>query len=92
MNAPDFEAFKAAALAEGFDDVLVREWAPQQVVDLHTHPFAVSAQVVRGELWLTVADTVRHLQAGDAFTLEKSVPHTERYGAQGATFWVARAH
>ena len=78
MNAPDFEAFKAAALADGFDDVLVREWAP--------------AQVVRGEVWLTVADTTRHLQAGDAFTLEKSVPHTERYGAQGATFWVARAN
>lgn len=92
MNAPDFESFKVASLADGFDDVLVREWAPQQVVDLHTHPFAVSAQVVRGEVLLTVADTTRHLQAGDAFTLEKLVPHTERYGAQGATFWVARAN
>lgn len=91
MNAPDFETFKASALAEGFDEVLVREWAPQQAVDLHAHPFAVSAQVVRGEFWLTVADKIRHLQAGDAFTLEKSVAHTERYGAQGATFWVARA-
>jgi len=92
MNNHDFEAFKASALAEGFNEVLVREWAPQQVVDLHAHPFAVSAKVVRGELWLTVADKIRHLQAGDTFTLEKSVPHIERYGAQGATFWVARAN
>jgi quercetin dioxygenase-like cupin family protein len=92
MSPPDIDAFKAAALADGFDEVLVREWEPNQVVDLHSHPFAVSARVVRGELWLTVAEATRHLQAGDTFSLEKSVPHTERYGAQGATFWVARAH
>jgi quercetin dioxygenase-like cupin family protein len=50
MSNHDFETFKASALAEGFNEVLVREWAPQQVVDLHTHPFAVSGQVARGEL------------------------------------------
>ena len=28
--------------------------------------------------------------AGDTFTLERDVPHSERYGAQGAAYWVAR--
>lgn len=92
MSDHEFEAFKASALAKGFSEVLVREWAPQQVVDLHTHPFDVMAQVVRGELWLTVGDKIRHLKVGDTFSLEKSVPHVERYGVQGASFWVARAN
>jgi quercetin dioxygenase-like cupin family protein len=85
-----YEAFEAAARAEGFDEVLVREWQPGQVLDTHRHPFAVKALVVRGEVWLTEAEQVRHLKAGDGFELAREVPHAERYGDQGATFWVAR--
>jgi hypothetical protein len=87
---PDFRAFEQAALARGFDEVLERSWAPGQVVDLHTHDFGVHALVVAGELWLTVAGQTRHLQAGDRFDLDRGVPHVERYGAHGATYWVAR--
>lgn len=32
----------------------------------------------------------RHLHAGDTFMLARDVPHTERYGPDGATYWVAR--
>jgi hypothetical protein len=39
-----------------------------------------------------VGETARHLRAGDTFALDAEVPHAERYGAQGATFWVARRH
>ena len=86
----DFETFKSAALAEGFDEVLERVWAPDTALDTHTHPFAVKALVVQGEMWLTVAGHTRHLLPGDTFTLERDVPHSERYGAQGAAYWVAR--
>jgi len=89
-EAMAYEAFEAAARAEGFDEVLVREWAPGQVVDTHRHPFAVKALVVRGEFSLTEGDRVRHLRAGDRFELARDVPHAERYGDQGATYWVAR--
>jgi quercetin dioxygenase-like cupin family protein len=41
-------------------------------------------------MWLTVGDQTQHLKAGDRFTLDRDVPHAERYGAQGATYWVAR--
>lgn len=91
MNAqPSFAEFESAALAQGFDTVLEREWAPGTQVDTHRHPFAVQALVTRGELWLTCDGQTRHLRAGDRFSLDPEVAHAERYGAEGATFWVAR--
>jgi hypothetical protein len=85
-----FEAFEANARAEGFDEVLERRWAARTVLEPHAHPFALRARVVQGEMWLTVGDDVRHLLPGDTFTLDREVPHAERYGEEGATYWVAR--
>ena len=87
---PHFEAFKTQALAAGFAEVLERVWAPDTVVGPHTHPFQAQALVVAGELWLTVEGKTRHLQAGDRFDLAAGTLHEERYGPQGATYWVAR--
>ena len=87
-----FDAFEAHARAQGFDAVLVREWAPGTDTGLHKHPFAVQVQVARGEFALEVGGTRRQLRAGDTFALDAEVPHAEHYGAQGATFWVARRH
>ena len=92
MNNLTFDRFTAAARAEGFDEVLVRDWQPSLVLDTHRHPFAVKALVTRGEVWLTEGESVRHLHVGDGFELARDVPHAERYGDQGATFWVARRH
>ena len=90
MSELSFAEFESAAHARGFTAVLARQWPAGTVLDTHTHPFAVEARVVQGEMWLTVGDETRHLQAGDSFTLEREVPHTERYGDEGATYWVAR--
>ena len=90
MNMPTFETFQSNALSEGFDEVIERSWPPLTVLDTHTHAFGVKALVTQGEMWLTVGDKTHHLQAGDRFTLDRDVPHAERYGAQGATYWVAR--
>jgi len=87
-----YDEFESTARAEGFDAVLVREWAPDQVLETHRHPFAVKALVARGEFWLTEGEYIRHLHAGEGFELGRDVPHAERYGPQGATFWVARRH
>ena len=89
---PTLESFTAQAMDEGFDEIVVREWAPGLVIDTHAHAFAVSARVVRGEFWLTVDGNTRHITAGEGFRLARDVPHVERYGAQGATVWVARAN
>jgi mannose-6-phosphate isomerase-like protein (cupin superfamily) len=87
---PSFEQFAAAARERGFDEVLERHWNAGTVLDEHTHAFAVDAFVVQGEMWLTVAGRTQHLTPGDPFALEANVPHAERYGAEGATYWVAR--
>lgn len=70
--------------------MLERDWPAATVLDWHTHPFAVKALVVRGEMWLTVGADTRHLKAGDDFVLDRDVRHAERYGNAGATYWVAR--
>ena len=92
MNDITLEQFTAQSMDEGFDEIIIREWAPQLHLDTHTHPFHVSAYVARGEYWLTTADGVRHLKAGDSFRLARNVPHAELYGPEGATVWVARAN
>lgn len=90
MNPVTFAEFEAEALAQGFDAVLERRWEPGTVLETHTHPFDAKALVVRGEMWLTVGNDTRHLKAGDTFALDRDVPHAERYGGDGATYWVAR--
>lgn len=92
MSTPTFESFTDQSLEEGFDEIIVREWAPQLELATHTHPFDVSAYVARGEYWLTVGDQVKRFKAGDFFRLASDVPHAELYGAEGATVWVARAN
>jgi quercetin dioxygenase-like cupin family protein len=90
MTEVTFEDFSARERAKGFDEVVERKWAPNVVLDSHTHPFSVEALVVQGEMWLTVGNDVRHLQPGDTFSLDREMPHSERYGPEGATYWAAR--
>ena len=90
MKQSTFEAFAAEARACGFDEVVERKWPPGTVVESHTHSFTAQALVVQGEMWLKVGDEERHLQPGDEFTLPSGTPHEERYGPEGATYWVAR--
>ncbi len=85
-----FQQFEADALARGCDEVLERKWMPNQIVGEHRHPFAADALVVQGEMWLIENDGTRHLLPGDTFQLEPDVPHAERYGPEGATYWVGR--
>lgn len=90
MTSMTFEEFKATQMTAGFDEVIERTWQPNTVLDTHTHPFAVEALVLQGEMWLTVNGKTQHLLSQDRFTLARDVPHEERYGPQGATYWVAR--
>jgi gentisate 1,2-dioxygenase len=86
-----FTEFEAAERARGCTEVLARSWEPNTVIAEHTHPFTARALVVQGEMWLTVDGATQHLAAGDRFEVPKGTPHAERYGPQGATYWVARS-
>ncbi len=90
MPTLNFDMFRIQALTEGFDEVLERQWAPLTMLDMHSHPFSVRALVTRGEMWLTVGDLTRQLRPGDTFELGRDQPHAERYGTEGAVYWVAR--
>ncbi len=85
-----FAQFESEALARGASEVLERKWESGRLVPPHSHPFDSDALVVQGEMWLTVGDQTRHLLAGDTFAIARGVEHSERYGEQGATFWVGR--
>ena len=85
-----FTDFEAGVKAKGFGEVLKRKWAPDTVVQTHSHPFDANAVVVQGEMWLTVGSETQHLLAGDTFELARGTPHAERYGKEGATYWVGR--
>lgn len=86
----NFEAFKKQSLAAGFDEVLERHWDANVLLDTHTHPFDVQAVVTQGDMWLTHDGQTQHLKTGSTFALARDVPHAEKYGEQGATYWVAR--
>jgi CheY-like chemotaxis protein len=92
MPQARFAAFKDAALAEGFDEVLERRWDADEVLEPHRHPFAVRGLMVQGELWLTRGEVTQRLRPGDRFEIERNELHAERYGSEGAIFWVARRH
>lgn len=89
-NDRSFDTFKANALAAGFDEALVRKWPPGKTLETHAHPFDSDALVTQGEMWLTIDGNTRHLVPGDTFTLTRGQSHSERYGLEGATYWVAR--
>ncbi len=90
MRLLTFAEFEGLALSHGADEVLVRHWEPDHVVEEHAHPFEAQALVVAGQMWLTSAGQTRHLVAGDEFHLHAGTLHAERYGPEGATYWVAR--
>ena len=91
MPAPQpFSEFEAAERARGCTEVLARSYEPDTVIPEHTHEFTARALVVQGEMWLTQHGATQHLQPGDRFEVIRDTPHAERYGPQGATYWVAR--
>jgi quercetin dioxygenase-like cupin family protein len=92
MEPTSFEVFERDARADGFDEVTQRTWQPDTVLPEHTHPFDVYAAIIQGELWLSCGGNTRHIAPGETFSLPKDTPHSERYGSQGANYWVARRH
>ncbi|HEU0203741.1 MAG TPA: AraC family ligand binding domain-containing protein [Burkholderiaceae bacterium] len=86
----DATAFTRELAELGFDEVLTRQWRPNQFVDTHSHPFEVRALVLEGELTLGCGGQSVTYGSGEIFTLNAHEPHTEQYGPQGATYLVGR--
>ncbi|CAJ0771294.1 cupin domain-containing protein [Ralstonia chuxiongensis] len=85
----DRDAFVSALRAEGFTEfVLVTREAGE--LDTHTHPFEAKALILEGEIHIRTDGAERVYRPGDTFHLAANAPHTERYGAQGVQYLVAR--
>jgi len=85
------EQFRSVMLAAGYDEVTERSWDANTKLDEHTHPFDANAIVVSGSFWLSVnGGETKQLSAGDTFHVVANTPHSEEYGPEGATYWVAR--
>ena len=85
-----FEQFKLAKTAEGFDEVLTREWEANHETPVHEHPFEAFGYIVKGEFWPTLDGKTTHLQQGDTFKVARHMPHQEKYGPHGTSLWIAR--
>ncbi|MEI7530385.1 MAG: cupin domain-containing protein [Betaproteobacteria bacterium] len=90
MSFNNLEEFKSQALSTGFDEVIERVWSANVVVPEHTHPFTAYALVTEGEMWMTRGQDIAHLKVGDTFLMDPGTPHSEKYGPNGAIYWVAR--
>ena len=84
------QEFRQAALSAEGVEVFLREWPPLSVVPEHSHPFALKALLVKGQMWLTVDGAERQIQIGEVFELSHAYPHAERYGPDGAAYCVAK--
>jgi hypothetical protein len=87
----NFQQFEADLKAQGFDEVLARDWAPLTVVGTHVHSFAPKALVVRGEMWLTIGKHTQHIPTGGHLnslpahpTLNATATKAPRTGLAGA--------
>ncbi len=86
----DETIFRAGLAADGFTEVLVREWAPDQVLAEHDHPFDARLLVLRGGLTLTQASGAQTLGPGQGCELQRGTPHAEHYGPAGCSVLVGR--
>ena len=77
MNLPRSKRSRPARAPEGFDEVLERKWQPSLVLDTHTHPFAVKALVVEG-------DVAHRRQRCTALAARRRVCAGARRAARGA--------
>jgi quercetin dioxygenase-like cupin family protein len=82
--------FTAQAMDDGFEEIIQREWAPNLVIEKHTHAFDARVQVMVGQVTLDLADGAQTFEAGQSFYIARGTEHAEQYGPEGATFWVAR--
>lgn len=88
----DQQEFAQQLTEEGFDEVLTTSVPANRQVDAHSHPFAVKAMVLAGEVTLGVAGRQTTYRTGDIYTMARGCEHTELYGPEGLDLVFGRKH
>lgn len=84
------DAFIAALAREGFSELVTVERAPNDGMEMHTHPFEAKALILDGEISIVAGGTESVYRTGSIFHLQAGEPHTERYGPNGVRYLVGR--
>ena len=86
----DETQFRANLAQDGFNEVLVREWAPDLVLADHDHPFDARLLVLRGGLTLTRPEGPEWFGEGHNCEVPRGTRHAEHYGPAGCSVLVGR--
>jgi len=88
----DHSAFAQSCAQDGFEAVEERQGKAGFTSKMHTHPFTARIMVLSGEFSLTRDGGTEVYTAGGSFTMQPGCEHAESFGAEGATYLVARKH
>ena len=85
------DQFRELMLAAGYAHVTERSWEPNTKRDARAHTYDANAIVISGEMILGIKGSEpKKLVTGDTFNIAANTPHSEEYGTNGTTYWVAR--
>lgn len=74
----------------GYPEPVEVQQPPNGCLANHTHPFAVQALVLEGDIEIEIADRKTKYLAGDVFRLSFEQAHAESYGPQGVKYLASR--
>ncbi len=92
LTHAELQAFETGLLSDGFVELQTREIPAGTHNASHAHEFEVKALMLDGELTLTCDGLTATYHAGDIFTMQAGKPHTEQFGASGASYLVGRKY
>ena len=88
----DRQEFEARLKQDGYTEIEAKLLQPRPVNDAHGHPFAVRGLVLSGTFTIRVSDIAKTYRAGDVFSVEAALDHSEEIGSDGAEVIVGRKY
>lgn len=82
----DEETFREQLKQNGYGDIVIKETAANHSEPTHTHDFGASVLILSGKISVTLKDRVVTCGAGDTFSLDANIPHSEQIGAEGVRY------
>lgn len=89
-NSTKQEVFLNALKKEDFPEPILIVGERSVFLDQHSHPYAVRALVIDGQIDITSSGIKSTYLAGDTFELLAGQPHSENYGGKGVQYLASR--
>lgn len=88
----DTKTFEAALIADGYDDIAIKDYPAKPENNLHVHDFSVRGLVLSGTFLVRLnVQQVTH-GPGDVFEVPEGVEHTEQIGVDGARILIGKRY